>query len=155
MQTLHRFKLKTGKLQHIQIGLVLLDQIQRRRPQVATHTHISAGLPRHGAQQSGYRTFTIGTGNGDNRRQRSTGEQLNITDNFNATLLRLHQQRFLQRHARAHQNAFGAGEDLCIEATRKQRHIRQLPLHVCQRRRLFTAVDNCNLHTTLCQETRT
>ena len=74
------FQLKARQLKHIELNLVV-QQIQRRSAQIATHGYPLAGSLGHITDQGSDSAFRVRAGNGDYRRLGGPSKEFDIADN--------------------------------------------------------------------------
>jgi len=80
-----RLQLETGKFKHVQFAR-RIQQHQRRQADIAANADVHARRLRHLAHQGSDGAFSVRAGNGDNRRLRLAAKQLDIADDFHASV---------------------------------------------------------------------
>ena len=81
------FELEAGHLQHVELA-GWIDQIQRRRPEIAADRHIQTRLLGHGGQQRHHSAFAVGAGHRHHRHLRPAiwsqiaGEEIQVGEHL-------------------------------------------------------------------------
>ncbi len=99
LQRLGGLELEAGQLQHVELGL-RVEQVQRRRAEVAADAGAQAGGQRHLADQGGDGALAVAAGDADHRRRGGAGEQLDVAEDRDPGLLQCGDEGIVQRHTR-------------------------------------------------------
>ena len=121
------FQLEAGELQHAEIHR-LLEQLQRRRADIAAHTDIEAGFGNHLAHQGGNGALAVRAGNGDDRSLGLANKQFDVTDDLHTTLGRRFQFGGRQRDTRARDDHVRLLDQCLVEPVNELNLRRQLIL---------------------------
>ena len=141
VQRLGGFELEAGQFQHVQIG-ALIEQIKRRRPDIAAHRHLPAGLLGHGADQGGHGALGVGAGDRHDWRSRLAGEQFDVADYPHTSIDCRLDRRCGQGDARIDDQLAGTAQQLCVQLAQMQIGHGREALELVQPRRIGAGVAN-------------